>query len=762
VQPAARRGFLCPAADVVRPAPGATPTIVPVDCPTGPRSAVPTVLLFLLTLTLLAGCGRGAAIGSLPRQADFAGREVERVTFAGELRLPADSLGAVIVTRPPRCRVPLLPRAICPGFALDRYRLDMLELNRDVARLQLYYRDHGYYATRVVTDLDPVPPARVSVRFAIVPGDQVILRELAIRGTEGIIEPERLLRRIPLRAEEPFRRTHFLSSADTIRSELFRRGYARAEVLRNYEIDTEADFAGVEYEAIPGPLVRVDSVVVLGANRLGEPVVRRMLTFSEEDLLRATDLNNSQRNLYGLGMVSFASVEVAPPDVQASPDEDSTSTVLVRVVEAPQYMVDATAGYGTVDCFRTGLSWTNRNFLGGARRLEISGDVSRLGVGWPAGAGFESNLCSALRDDVFSDTVNYRIGADFQQPRLFGTQNRLGVGVRALRASELQTYVRRAVGGQVAVSRDLTTRTLLSTTVDIDRGATRAAPAVFCVAFDICTPDVFGELQRSRWSNSLNVNLGHDRTTTDGFAVRGWAARGGVAWASSAFGSDDEFLRLNTEVLGHRAIQPGWVLAGRLQGGAFVRGGLSPTGPFIPPDRRFYAGGPNSVRGFARNALGPIVYVAQPAPPERAEQPGPGEWGVGVAGDTLVNPRSSATGGTRIGLGTLELRTPSPVIPELMRLGFFVDGGQVWAPGVPIASLPVRFTPGMGLRFITPVGPIRVDAAYNPYDTQAGPLYLVDENDNLVRSGDFPRPGMAAGRSFWDRIQIHFAVGNAF
>ena len=75
--------------------------------------------------------------------------------------------------------------------------------------------------------------------------------------------------------------------------------------------------------------------------------------------------------------------------------------------------------------------------------------------------------------------------------------------------------------------------------------------------------------------------------------------------------------------------------------------------------------------------------------------------------------------------------------------------------GVAIASLPVRFTPGMGLRFITPVGPIRVDAAYNPYDTQVGPLYLVDTNDNLVRRGDFPRPGMATGRSFWDRIQIH-------
>jgi outer membrane protein insertion porin family len=727
-----------------------------------PPGASLWMLLVVVALAATA-CGRApAATGPIPRQQELAGREVARITFAGDLRIPADSLRAVIMTREPRCRVPLLPRAICPGFALDRYRLDMLELSRDVARVQLYYRDHGYYATRVVPNLDPMPRERVEVRFAIVPGDQVILRELSIRGTEGIIDPERLLRQIPLRADAPFRRVQFLASADTIRAELLRRGYAGASVLRNYEIDTATDFAGVEYEAIPGPLVRIDSVVVLGANRLGDRVVRRMLTFREDDLLRVTDLNSSQRNLYGLGMVNFASVEIAPVPMQQDPEADSTASVLVRVVEAPQYMVDATAGYGTVDCFRTGASWTNRNFLGGARRLEVAGNVSKLGVGWPAAGGLETSLCRALIDDEFSDTLNYRIGADFQQPRLFGTQNRLGVGVRALRASELQTFMRRAVGGQVAVSRDLGARTLLSTTVDVDRGATRAAPAVFCVAFDICSPDVFTELQRARWSNSLNLNVVHDRTTTDGTAVRGWAVRGGAAWASPAFASDDEFLRLNSEVLGHQALRPGWVLAGRLQGGAFVRGGLVPQGPFIPPDRRFYAGGPNSVRGFARNALGPVVYVAQPAPPERQTAPALGEWGVTEEGDTLVNPRSSATGGTRVALGTVELRTPSPVISDLMRLGFFVDGGQVWAPGAGAAGLPIRFTPGFGLRFITPVGPIRVDAAYNPYDIERGRLYFVDEDENLVLVDRFPRPGDLGPRSFWDRIQIHFAVGNAF
>jgi outer membrane translocation and assembly module TamA len=705
-----------------------------------PPGASLWMLLVVVALAATA-CGRApAATGPIPRQQELAGREVARITFAGDLRIPADSLRAVIMTREPRCRVPLLPRAICPGFALDRYRLDMLELSRDVARMQLYYRDHGYYATRVVPNLDPMPRERVEVRFAIVPGDQVILRELSIRGTEGIIDPERLLRQIPLRADAPFRRVQFLASADTIRAELLRRGYAGASVLRNYEIDTATDFAGVEYEAIPGPLVRIDSVVVLGANRLGDRVVRRMLTFREDDLLRVTDLNSSQRNLYGLGMVNFASVEVAPVPMQRDPEADSTASVLVRVVEAPQYMVDATAGYGTVDCFRTGASWTNRNFLGGARRLEVAGNVSKLGVGWPAAGGLETSLCRALIDDEFSDTLNYRIGADFQQPRLFGTQNRLGVGVRALRASELQTYMRRAVGGQIAVSRDLGARTLLSTTVDVERGATRAAPAVFCVAFDICSPEVFTELQRARWSNALNDEPGprphHDRRT----AVRGWAVRGGAAWASPAFGSDDEFLRAQ-----RRGARPP---------GAAARLGARRTAPgrrlscsaastrAAPSSRRTAASTP-AVRTAcaASRATRSAPSSTSRSPRRRSGRPWirRGRVGRQRGGRHLVPRAAPPPAAPASSLGSVELRTPSPVFSEMMRLGFFVDGGQVWAPGDRCRADPAHAGLRAALHHARRADPGRCRLQPVRHRARAA-LLLVDEHEQppVARRRDFP------------------------
>ncbi|HEV2131977.1 MAG TPA: BamA/TamA family outer membrane protein [Longimicrobiaceae bacterium] len=719
--------------------------------------------LLLLLASALSGCAAtGRAAGPYPGLAEYAGREVRQVEFAGNLQIPGDSLELITVTRPTRCGLPFLPLGLCP-LGRDRYFLDLQELARDVARIQLYYRDHGFFGTRIIPSVDPLQPGRVAVRFAVIPGDRVTLTELLVEGTEEIVPPEELLRTLPLREGEPFRRAAFLSSADTVRAALLQRGYAYAEVQRNYAIDTIADVAEVQFVAIPGPLVRVDSIDFVGTDRLSERTARRALTFREEDILRVAELNRSQRNLYALGLVNFASVEIGAGPVDLAADT-ARAGVLVRIVEAPQYLVDASAGYGTVDCFRTEARWTNRNFIGGARRLEVSGLLSKIGVGAPLDAGLENSLCPALENDRFSDEVNYRIAADLQQPQLFGTRSQLGANIRAERLSELNAFLRQAWGGQIALSRNLGWNAFLTTTVDVEHGFTRADPAVFCIGFDVCTPEDWAPLEQSRWSNALSQAVVYDRTQTEGIVTRGYQLRGGAAWSSGWLGSDDRYLRLIGDAVGYHWLRPGWVLAARLQGGIIPERSLDPVTNFIPPERRFYAGGPNSVRGFARNALGSVVYVADLNGWDRDEQ-----------GNVVLleAPRSSPTGGTQLAVGSLELRMPSPVLPQFTRIGAFVDAGQVWSPGTDLATAPLRVTPGMGLRFITPVGPIRIDAAYNAYGRQLGPLFLPDftleeRNGQLVRvpTGQLIRaPGLGTYQppvTLRDRFQFHFAVGQAF
>lgn len=712
---------------------------------------LPIFLLSLLLAAALSACAAGGARarGPFPRFSPYEGHEVKRVTYAGDLRLPVDSLRQVAITRATRCRIFFLPICI-PGTSIgrERYELDLTTLAEDITRLHLYYRDHGYYGSRIVPSVDPVGEEEVAVRFAIAPGDQVILRELAVEGTEEIVPPEELLADIPLTVGEPFSRIGFLSSADTVRLELLRRGYAYAEVLRNYALDTIADVAEAQFVAIPGPLVYVDSVIVLGNERLENGTVRQQLTFEEGQLLRLPELSASQRNLYGLEMVSFASIELAPDSLQANPDS-ARATVLVRLVEAAQYLVDTSVGFGTIDCFRTGGRWVNRNFLGGGRRLEVSGSLAKIGVGEPLDAGFDDRFCARSRQEVFSERVNYRVAADFQQPRLFNTRNQLAVNLHSQRFTELDLFLRESTGAQATLARDVTERTLLTTTATVENGRTIADPVILCVGFETCDQEDIDILGEGRWSNSLSAGVVRDLTQSTAVAAQGYSVRGGVDWASQLLGSDNEYLRLVAEGTTYRTLRPGWVLSANLRAGRFLGTVLGDRDGYIPPELRFYAGGPNSVRGFQRNALGPTAYVIRPV--------------LDSDGDLTEEQDTfpSATGGTQMLLSSLELRTPSPFFGDLLRLAYFVDAGHVSVPGTDLGTSTVRFTPGAGLRFITPVGPIRLDVSYNAYAAEPGPLYFADPFRGLIQYQDNYQPDSP---SLWSlrRLQFHFAVGQAF
>lgn len=713
-----------------------------------PLRGVARLVAFCLVALLAACIQRDPATLPYPGLAEFQGREVESVDFTGELVVPADSLQKVISTQASSCRTFGLPFCLF-GIGEDERRLDLDQLAADVARIQLEHRDHGYYGTRVTPAVEPAGEDAVAVSFAVEPGDRVTLTSLDVRGTEGIIPPEEMERRLPLEEGEPFRRIGFLASADTIRGRLLESGYAYAQVLRNYALDTIADVAQVEFEAVPGPLVRVDTVVVLGAERLGQETVRRQLSVDEGDVLRPSELNRSQRNLYEFQMVNFATVEIAPDSLQLNPDSALT-TVVVRVVEAPQYLAEVSGGYGTIDCLRAEARRLDRNFLGGGRTLDLSASLSKIGVGEPLGAGFESNLCSALEGDTLGNVLNYRVAADFVQPRLFGTQTSTTLSLYSEQISELETYLRSSTGGRLAAVREIAPQTLATGALTVSRGQTQAEPIFFCFSLETCEREQILGLQESRWSNFFTLAAIRDRTRSDLYPTTGYQLRSTVDWATPLLGSDDRYLRLFADASAYRRFRQRWVLAGRVQAGTFFEGVVG-EGGYIPPDRRFYAGGPNSVRGFQRNALGPKVYLA-------SSRPGT-DW-EGIPHDAQIDTFSFASGGTRTLVASVELRAPSPVFTDNLRLAAFVDGGRVWAARADtlVGESRFRFTPGVGLRILTPVGPLRLDAAYNPYETEVGPLYSFDGSGNLVVRD----PEYDPGDKFRRRIQFYIAVGQAF
>src|SRR5437870_1824007 len=577
-------------------------------------------------------------------------------------------------------------------------------------------------------------------------------------GVDSILDVRRLKRDLPLQEGDPFNRALFQASADTVVSRLKNLGYPYADILRNYDVDVAALRAVATLEALPGPRMRVGQVLVTGAEKVDTGTVRRMRSVRAGDWFRQDQLYLTQRDLYGLGM--FRSVNVVLADT-TPPAGDSTVRVVVRVSEAPRHRIRAGAGYGSLDCFRVQSGWTAYDFLGGARSLDLTGQPSKLAVAVPANSGFKQNVCHPLHDDPTSDTANYNATVTLRQPAFLSPRHTASFAVFAERRSEFKAYTRQAVGANFAVTVNARRNVPVTVGYSYSVGRTTADPVVYCSVFRVCNDSDQVFLANRRRFGAITVSGARDQVNSVLDPSSGSAVRLNYAYASRYVFSDSlyEFNRGELEVARYYSLSRRTVLAWRARGGAILPLRITVSGQSardVPVDQRFYAGGPNSVRGYALNELGPRVYVtADTSAANRVIQ----------GGDTTYRDlRTSPTGGNTVFVADLELRIPTPLFPDRVRLGLFVDVGQVWERGDTLSPISgVRVTPGLGLRFVTPLGPVRLDAAYNGYAAEPGPLYFQDNPQTpptlkvTPHTIHPPRPS-----SFWSRVKLQFAVGQAF
>jgi len=635
-------------------------------------------------------------------------------------------------------------------FLGEKRYFNELEFRRDVVRLLLLYRQSGYM-NAVIDTLVRREGRDAYIKFRIYEGDPVQLAELHVLGLDSILDVQRLQRDLPLHVGDPFNRALFQASADTIVSRLKNLGYPYADILRNYDVDVAALRAVATLEALPGPRMRVGQVLITGAEKVDTGTVRRMLSVRAGDWFRQDQLYLTQRDLYGLGM--FRSVNVVLADTTPPPG-DSTVRVVVHVAEAPRHRIRLGAGYGSLDCFRVQSGWTAYDFLGGARSLDVTGQLSKIGVGVPTNANFKDNVCRFLRSDSTSDTLNYNATVTLRQPAFLSPRHTASFAVFAERRSEFKAYTRQAVGANVAVTFNARRDVPVTVGYGYSVGRTTADAVVYCQRFLLCNESDQVFLANRRPFAAITISGVRARVNSVLDPSAGSVTQVTLVHASRYVLSDTlyEFNRGELEVSKYYALSRRSVLAWRVRGGTILPQRLSLLGQsvkFVPPDQRFYAGGPNSVRGFARNELGPRVYVSD-------------SLEVSGTDTTYKNIQASPTGGNTVFTANLELRVPSPIFPDRVRLGLFVDVGQVWErgdTGTTVSGL--RVTPGLGLRFITPLGPVRLDAAYNGYPHEPGKLYFLNRADNsITATGKTEHPDLPPG--FWRRVVVQFAVGQAF
>ena len=635
----------------------------------------------------------------------------------------------------------------------EKRTFDPTEFRRDVLRLTLFYRQSGFMEVKVDT-LVQRSGRNIHLTFLITEGLPVVVSSLTVRGLDSISahDDHDIRQDLPLRAGRPFDRFLFQANADTIISRLRNLGYPGAEVYRTYNVNRAARDVTVTLEAVPGPRSAFGDVTVVGARKVDTTFIRQLLPARPGQRFSQQDIFQSQRKLYQTQLFRLATVTI---DSSRFQPESGVVPLTVVVAEGPPHRVSTSAGFATNDCFRAGAGYVDRNLFGSGRQFELAGRVGKVGVGSPFDAGLDQSICSSLKDDtIASARATYSVTASIRQPRFFSPLITSTYSVFAERRSEFKVYRREEIGTSVGLRRETSRNVPISVGYRLSYGNTIASNATYCAFFNACTPGDANRLREKRVLGVVSAGVSWPRANNPLDPTRGHLYAFDASHSSRFTGSEQlqDFTRVTGDLAWYRTLGRSVVLAAHLRGGLVFSPSVafdSATGSYVPPEQRFYAGGPNDVRGYDLNGLGPVVYVLNKD--------------TLTAQDSLdlqsgkLRPRFSATGGNTLAIGQVELRVPSPVWGSRLKLAFFVDGGTLYERGkTNLSPVQFRVTPGAGLRISTPLGPARFDVGYNSYDQPPGVLYLQKSDGSLEPvQTDFVQTRSS-------HLSYHFSFGQAF
>jgi len=575
----------------------------------------------------------------------------------------------------------------------EKRSFNELEFRRDVIRLLLLYRQSGYM-NAVVDTLVRREGRDVYVKFRIYEGDPVRLAALDILGLDSIFDVRSLKRGLPLQVGDPFNRALFKASADTIVSRLKNLGYPYADILRNYDVDVAALRAVATLEALPGRRLRVGQVLITGADKVDTGTIRRMFSVKQGDWFRQDQLYLTQRDLYGLGM--FRSVNVVLGDTTPPPGD--SVRVVVRVAEAPRHRIRVGAGYASLDCFRVQGGWTAYDFFGGARSLDLTGQLSKIGVGYPTDANFKRNVCGFLRDDAQSDTANYNVTVTLRQPAFLSPRHTASFAVFAERRSEFKAYTRQAVGANVAVTFNARRDVPLTVGYGYSVGRTAADPAVYCQRFLLCNESDQAFLANRRPFGAITISGVRARVNSVLDPSAGSVTQLTLVHASRYVLSDTlyEFNRGELEISKYYPLSPPQRARLADPGRHDPAAAPQPVGP----EREIRAPRPALLRRWPQLGAGVRPQRAGPAS-VRVRQLGSQRDGQHLQKDPGVTHRwehrvHRQPGATCSQSDFSRTRAAGTVRGRRAGVG-------AWDTGTTVSGL--RVTPGLGLRFITPLGP---------------------------------------------------------
>ena len=558
---------------------------------------------------------------------------------------------------------------------------DRRAFETDLQRIQAFYRDRGFPDARVTSfdvELNDTQD-EVDLTINISEGEPIRVAEIRFDGF-GVLEGRdrgRLRRELPLQPERPLDRQLAVASRERATNILRDAGYPYADVRLDEE-EAGPRQARIILRATPGPLAYFGPIEITGQSSVGDYVIRRKLTYEPGERFTRTKMRESQRNLYGLELFEFVNIE-SNEDRAQQPTQIPTR---VTVAEGKHRKVNFGLGYGTEEQARARVRWDHVNFFGGARQAGAEAKWSRLDRG---------------------------VRLDLTEPYFYSPHLSLRFEGQGWQARE-PVYALNSVGGRVTLRHQANEQNQWSVSL-------------------------FNEFQRSRIDDdalrdfSLRdelISLGLDprdggqegtlsgiafdvsRNTTNNIldARRGYMINGHVEQTGKWLWGDFNYWSVAVEGRHYFTINRRAVVANRLRMGTIdAMNDLELDVPFY---KRYFLGGASSVRGWGRFEVSPLSG-----------------FGLPIGGHTMLE-------------GSSEFR-----VPVWGKLGAvaFVDYGNVWSDSWDFNFGDLLVAAGPGLRYMTPIGPARIDFGYQLTPT-----------DDLRVNGELQQR----------RWRVHFSIGQAF
>lgn len=521
----------------------------------------------------------------------------------------------------------------------DRYSRE--KLAGDLERLRAFYQNRGYLDFNIESTQVSITPDRrdVYITVNVTEGEKYTVSKVEVSG-HTIVPREELQKLVQLKPGDVFSREKLAASTKAIADRLGNEGYAFANANAIPEVDRDKRTVSFNLVVDPGRRVYVRRIEIVGNNKTSDEVVRREMRQLEGAYYDASKIQLSRRRIDRTQYFSEVNVETRP--VEGHPDEVD---VVYSVKEKPTGSLLFGVGFSSVEKLSLSISLTQSNIFGTGKYLSL-------------------NINSGSVNKVYSlSYVNPYFTID-------GVSQGFDVYRRKTDASALAVgpYATDAVGGGIKFGYP----TSEVTRYDFGLNAESVKLSIFpnspvqylTFVDDFGTNYTYGAL-----------TAGVSRDTRDSLII---TTAGSLMRVSSEFAQGDlKYWRLRYQHQYYHPLSPKTTLL--LGGEVGVAGGLA--GRPLPFFKNFYAGGPDSVRGYRPFSLGPK--------------------------DSLGN----ALGGNRELTGSAQVLFPLPGAEHdpSVRLAWFVDAGNVFADKFDAQEF--RYSTGLALFWSSPFGPLKLSFA---------------------------------------------------